>query len=162
MKDQAMRKHNERKRMGGTEGAVLVEFLAVFLPMFAFFLGIVQFMFIQIANLITGHSAQVAARAAMVVIPDGQSDTPNPVTGQSLGEITRAARMPLSTLGVSGGDVAVALNSGSYGRNDPIEVTVTVQYPCRVPLGNLIACGGASKTLTAMGTMPNQGVEWHY
>lgn len=148
-----------------TRGAVLVEFLAVFMPLFAFFLGIVQLMFIQAANLITGHAAQVAARAAMVVIPDDPRQVggaPNTVSGARLGEITRAAKIPLSTLGLDSGDVSVKLDSGAYGRNDPITVTVTVEYQCRVPLGNLLACGGASKTLTATGTMPNQGVEWQY
>jgi hypothetical protein len=36
-----------RKR--GTEGAVMVEFLAVFFPLFSFFLGLVQLMFLQTA-----------------------------------------------------------------------------------------------------------------
>jgi Flp pilus assembly protein TadG len=149
----------------GTEGAVLVEFLAVFLPLFAFFLGLVQFMFIQVANLVTGHAAAGAARAAMVVIPDDPKKiggAANTVSGPRLAEITRAARIPLATLGLDAGDVAVALDKGAYGRDDPIKVTVTVQYPCRVPLGNLIACGGGSKTLVAEGMMPNQGVEWEY
>jgi hypothetical protein len=146
-----------------TEGAVLVEFLIVFLPIFGFFLGIVQYMFIQVANLITGHAAQSAARAAMVVASDPlMPGTPGTITGARLEEIQRAARIPLSLLGVTRGDVNIALDRGSYGINEQVGVTVTVNYPCRVPLGNLIACRGATKTLTALGQMPNQGVAYEY
>jgi hypothetical protein len=53
-------------------------------------------------------------------------------------------------------------DQGAYGRSDPITVTVTIRYPCRVPLGNLLACGGRTKQLTAEASLPNQGVEWVY
>ena len=60
---------NREKR--GDEGAVMVEFLAAFLPIFAFFLGLVQLVFIQTASLIVNHAAHVAVRAAVVVRVEG-------------------------------------------------------------------------------------------
>jgi Flp pilus assembly protein TadG len=154
-----------RARKRGTEGAVMVEFLAVFFPVFGFFLGLVQLMYVHTANMITKHSAYVAVRAAVVVIPDDPSKAPggvNNATGARKEEVERAARVPLSTLGVDRGDVNVELDRSTYGRDDTVTVTVTVEYGCRVPLGNLIACGGNSKTLAAQATMPNQGVDWTY
>ncbi len=139
--------------------------MAVFFPLFAFFLGLMQLVFIHVANLITKHAAYVAARAAMVVIPDDPGKFPGGVgaaTGARRAEIERAARIPLATLGLDPGDVAVKLDSGSYSRDQPITVTVTVDFPCRVPLGSFIACGGASKELKAESSMPNQGADYAY
>jgi hypothetical protein len=156
-------KPKSRKR--GTEGAVLVEFMAVFFPLFSFFLGLVQLMFIHVANLVTKHAAQSAVRAAIVVVPDDPGKFGGGVgsaTGARKAEIERAARIPLSTLGIDRGDVDVKLNASGYSRNAPVTVTVTIDYTCRVPLGNLLACGGNSKTLAAQATMPNQGVDWTY
>ena len=153
------------KRRRGTEGAVLVEFLAVFMPLFTFFLGLVQLMYVHTANLITKHAAQAAVRAAVVVVPDDPKfigGAPNTVSGARLAEITRAAKMPLSAVTSDPGAVSVLTDSGAYGPHDPITVTVTLQYQCRVPLGKLLVCGGATKQLAAQATMPNQGVEWEY
>lgn len=148
-----------------TRGAVLVEFMAVFFPLFAFFLGLMQLMFIHVANLVTKHAAYVAVRAAVVVVPDDPAKFPGGVgsaTGDRRTEVTRAARIPLATLGLTTADVGVTFDSGNYSRDQPITVTVTVDYTCRVPLGNLIACGGSKKRLIAESTMPNQGADYDY
>jgi hypothetical protein len=141
----------------------MVEFLAVFFPLFSFFLGLVQLMFIQTADLVTRHAAQSAVRAAVVVVPEDPSKLGgglNSATGVRKAEVARAARVPLATLGID--TVDVALDSASYSRDAAIKVTVTVEFPCRVPLGNLIACGGTTKTLAAEATMANQGVDYEY
>ena len=51
-------------------GAIYVEFLLVFMPVFLIFLGLVQASLMFAANLIVAHAANVAARAAMVVLDD--------------------------------------------------------------------------------------------
>ena len=153
------------KRGRGTQGAVMVEFLAVFMPLFTFFLGLVQLMYVHTANLVTKHAAHVAVRAAVVVVSDDPKfigGAPNTVSGARLGEIVRAAKMPLSAVSTNPGAVSVALNGGAYGPTSPITVTVTLAYECKVPLGKLLVCQGATKNLTAEATMPNQGVEWEY
>jgi Flp pilus assembly protein TadG len=138
----------------GTEGAVLVEFMAVFFPLLSFFLGILQLLFIHTANFVTQHSAAVAARAAAVVFAD------NPKGSKK--DVERAARIPLATLGLDAGDVKVNVSPGNPTRNAMIVVTVTVDYPCFVPLGSWIACGGPKKTLIQGAAMPNQGASYKY
>lgn len=150
--------HRENDR--STKGAVMVEFLAVFMPIFAFFLGLVQLIFIQTASLVVNHAAHVAVRAAVVLIPDNENGSPGNATGAKKDKIAQAARVPLSTLGLDKSDVDVKLNGASFAKNQTVTVTVTVDYTCRVPLGGLIACGGSKTTLTAEASMANQGVEY--
>jgi len=146
----------------GDEGAVMVEFMAVFFPIFAFFLGLVQLIFIQTASLVVNHAASVAARAAVVVVPDSVGGAPGVAAGSKKADIERAARIPLSTLGLSKGDVKVELNGASFSKNQTITVKVSVDYTCRVPLGGLMACGGTKTTLTAEASMANQGADYVY
>lgn len=51
-------------------GAVYVEFLLVFLPVFLLFLAIVQLGFVYAARLVVQHAANRAVRAAVVIIDD--------------------------------------------------------------------------------------------
>jgi len=53
-----------------TRGAVYVEFLLAFIPLFFMFLGMVQMGLLYGASLVVQHSSNVAARAAMVVMDD--------------------------------------------------------------------------------------------
>ncbi len=53
-----------------TGGAVYVEFLLAFIPLFFMFLGMLQMGLLYGASLVVQHSANVAARAAMVVMDD--------------------------------------------------------------------------------------------
>ena len=51
-------------------GAVFVEFLIVFLPVFTFFLCLLQLALLFTVRLVTEHAALTAARAAAVIIGD--------------------------------------------------------------------------------------------
>lgn len=53
-----------------TGGAVYVEFLLAFIPLFFMFLGMLQMGLLYGASLVVQHSANVAARAAIVVMDD--------------------------------------------------------------------------------------------
>ncbi len=53
-----------------TAGAVYVEFLLAFIPLFFMFLGMLQMGLLYGASLVVQHSANIAARAAMVVMDD--------------------------------------------------------------------------------------------
>jgi hypothetical protein len=53
-----------------TGGAVYVEFLIVFIPVFIMFLGMLQAALIYVGNLAVQHSATTATRAAIVVLDD--------------------------------------------------------------------------------------------
>jgi hypothetical protein len=51
-------------------GAVYVEFLLVFLPVFLLFLAVIQLGFVYAARLVVQHAANRAVRAAVVIIDD--------------------------------------------------------------------------------------------
>jgi hypothetical protein len=71
-------------------GAVYVEFLLVFLPVFLIFLGLVQASLLYTANIVVRHAANTAARAAMVVLDDDPAEyddeARNDMTGEGGGE----------------------------------------------------------------------------
>ena len=55
-------------------GVVFLEFLIAFVPMWTFFLCVVQLALITYANLMVKHSADSAARSAVVVLPDDPNE----------------------------------------------------------------------------------------
>lgn len=55
-------------------GAAYVEFLISFIPVFIMFLGMLQGALMYGANLVVTHSANRAARAAIVVLPDAEDE----------------------------------------------------------------------------------------
>jgi len=94
-------------------GVVFLEFLIAFVPMWTFFLCILQLAFIAHANLMVKHSADSAARSAVVVLPDdpneygGEAEMSldrNPVTaadlGVALGQIGSAVRARANQAGL--------------------------------------------------------------
>ncbi|MGB3052199.1 MAG: TadE family protein [Polyangiales bacterium] len=74
-------------------GVVFLEFLIAFVPMWTFFLCVLQLAFVAHANLMVRHSADSAARSAVVVLPDDPNEyggepemsvDRNPVTASDL------------------------------------------------------------------------------
>lgn len=59
-----------RSLFGDRGGAVYVEFLLAFIPLFFLFLGMVQMGLVYACDLVVRHAAVTAARAAVVVIDD--------------------------------------------------------------------------------------------
>jgi hypothetical protein len=156
-------------------GAVYVEFLIVFLPLFVMFMSLVQFAFVQTANLVTKHAAVQAARAAIVVLPDDPAfygNTPvNKVAGDRKAVIDLAAKGRLLAIAASpdfdikfpsspgGGD-----NKTQFQQDDLVRVQLTVRYACKIPIGNRFVCDLLSqkKVLKAEAALPLQGhgYEW--
>jgi hypothetical protein len=95
-----------------TRGAVYVEFLLVFMPIFLLFLAVVELGLVYAAQLVVQHSANRAARAAVVVI----DDDPARYGGEARGRLdmtgTAATPSPVEAflsgagLGASAGDAA--------------------------------------------------------
>lgn len=145
-------------------GAVYVEFLAVFFPIFTLFLSLVQFAFLQTASIVVQQSAMKAVRVAAVVIHDNPAYygvDQGSVSGKRKEMILDAARFPLTPLG-GASSATVTLNS-SYGRDDMIDLTVSYQYTCRVPLGRFVVCGvDGQKVLAAKASFLNQGADFIY
>ncbi len=158
-----------------TRGAVYVEFLVAFLPLFSFFLCLVQLAMLQTANLVVKHAAVVATRAAVVVLPDDPARysgaAVNQVEGVRRDKIVQAATIPLSVLEdfpfpevrfpteENGGD-----DRTSFGRDDLVRVQVTQLYRCRVPLARTIVCGAlfGVKRLRGEASLPMQGASYGY
>ena len=55
-------------------GVVYLEFLIAFVPLWTFFLSVVQLAFVAHADLMVKHSADAAARSAIVVLPDDPNE----------------------------------------------------------------------------------------
>lgn len=148
-------------------GAVYVEFLVAFLPVFFFFLTLVQFTFLQGANLVVKHAASTAVRAAIIVLHDDPAyygDVPTGrATGKRLEEIERAARIPLAVLGLRPDAVKLEIPE-TVARDAQVTVKLEYQYRCQVPWGRSVVCSFLTneRTLKAEATMPNQGVAWRY
>lgn len=148
-------------------GAVYVEFLIAFLPVFFFFLSLVQLIFLQTASLITHHAATKAVRAAAVVLPDDPSYYNGvPVgsfTGQRKSDIEKAAQIPLATMGLLEAAAAKVTIEGTYARNTVLTAKVEYYYHCKVPWGRFLICGLTNfKKIKAEASMTNQGAQYAY
>lgn len=156
-------------------GAVYVEFLIVFLPLFIMFMSLVQLAFVQVANVVTKHAAVQAARAAIVVLPDDPAfygNTPvNKVAGDRKAVIDLAAKGRLAAVAASP-DVSITFpttpgggdNKTSFKQDDLVRVQVRFNYACKIPIGNRFVCDlfSQKKVLKAEAAMPLQGAGYEY
>lgn len=164
-----LRRHelsNARGAFSDARGAVFVEFLIAFLPVYVFFLCLVQLSLLFAARLVTEHAALNAARAAAVVIGDDPrrygGERPHEVTagrGERYAAVKNAALLTLAPLILNGTVQSVdvlfppADEPGGDGRRGPIHfspmgthdiekvrVRVEVDAACRIGFANRIAC----------------------
>jgi hypothetical protein len=151
----------------GTEGAIFVEFLIAFLPVFTFFLCLVQLGLLFAIKLLVDHAAVNCARTAAVVIGDDPKafDTaPEPLHEVRKGSaryqlIERAALYTLAPFIIDGTLRNIKLefpkpedpagkdqanpkwNPMSGSTIDKVRVRVLAQATCKIGLANRIACG---------------------
>lgn len=87
-------------------GIVFVEFLIAFVPLWVFFLCVIQVAFTAQADLVVKHSADSAARSAVVVLPDDPSEYGgepqrslhrNPVTASDIGRVLERVSSTLAS-----------------------------------------------------------------
>lgn len=97
-------------------GIVFFEFLVVFVPLWVFFLSLVQLALISHANLVVKHAADAAARAAIVVLPDD----PNEYGGEP--------KMTVDRRRVTTGDFAGALRRVSSAVEGPSASSVASAF----------------------------------
>jgi hypothetical protein len=147
-------------------GVVFVEFLIAFLPVYTFFLCLIQLALLFAVRLVTEHAAIDAARAAAVVIGDdpkrynGEKINRITVKGSARYQVVRdAALLSMAPLILNGfvHDVNVVFPSeerpGGPARtgtlafapmNDSrvskVRVRVEVEAECRIGIANRIAC----------------------
>ena len=142
-----------------TQGAVYVEFILSFIPLFFFFLGMIQIAMLYSAQLVVQQAAITATRAAVVVI----DDNPNRYDGQS--------RLTVETSGGSGGGgggeeggLTGLFGSGgggslpSLGSDSVSRRYASIRYAAMVPLITITPAPGAvfggERLSTAIGSEP--------
>jgi len=140
-----------RSFFADARGAVIAEFMVAVTPFLMIFFATAQFSTLSVAKLLTQHAAFTGARAAMVVCSDPQGQ------GDAQGTIQRAATLAYGPAGSVASPTATISGGCDAVSQGPVTVQVTTNFPCSIPLGNLLVCQGTSKTLTATATMPNQG-----
>ncbi len=175
MRRRAARKEGTRSALLGTRGAVMVEFLAAFLPIFIMFECLVQLAGLFTAKLVVEHSAATAARAAVVVLDDNPKYYDDVEVGEATGkrreDIKSAAAIPLMAV-KSIIHVKVTLPSSEggdddrthFGRNDMVHVKVEAVYLCQVPFAKRVVCNmfTETRTLTGEASLPNNGADYEY
>jgi hypothetical protein len=150
-----------------TRGAVYVEFLIAFMPVFVFFLCILQLALLFGARLMVDHSAVNGARAAAVVFgdrPELYEDETINVLGESRRRAVRDAVIlslaPMVLDGtVTGLQVAFPEERGGPDRADRdapvgrmfindggsgttlVRVRVEAEVVCKIAIANAIVCG---------------------
>jgi hypothetical protein len=174
-----------------TRGAVYVEFLIAFMPVFVFFLCLLQLALVFSAKLLVEHAATEGARAAAVVFGDeaGPYNEPSPQVNASSKERRRAVRSAVlialapmilddtvGSVGVfypepdSAGGKTTPVDSPIRERmgNGMIRVRVEAAIVCKIAIANIIACdplGNSAlrvKMVPAESVFPYQGANYVY
>jgi Flp pilus assembly protein TadG len=144
-----------KQRCFDDRGAVYVEFIIAFAPLFVMFMGLCQLAGLYSGKLVCLHAAEMAVRASVVVLSD------DPQFDRSPAAVERAAKLAAKGSGGLQG-VSVDVTPSAPGRNDIVKVKVKAQYQCMIPVGRLVVCGGGTQMLTGEASMINQGVDFEY
>ncbi|MCU1348784.1 MAG: uncharacterized protein JWO56_1814 [Acidobacteria bacterium] len=171
-----------------TRGAVYVEFLIAFMPVFVFFLCLLQLALLFSAKLLVEHSATEGARAAAVVFGDEPGPYPNEaspqpnVSSKERRKVVRSAVLialaPL-ILDDTVGSVGVGFSAGgkqlpvdgpinARTGDDMIRVRVDATIVCKIAIANIITCdrlGNSAlrvKSVPAESAYPYQGASYVY
>ncbi len=163
------------KLLRDRRGAVYVEFLVAFLPLFIFFECLVQLSGMFTAKLVVQHAAVTATRAAVVVLHDDPAYYGNEPTGSASGQrleaIELAAAIPMRAVrSIVDYEVTFPSQPGGstsrtdFGRDDLVRVQVKAQYRCQVPIASRMVCDFVTSTreLTGEAALPNQGADYEY
>lgn len=148
---------DRQRRDATTGGAVYVEFLLAFIPLFFLFLGMVQMGLLYAADLAVRHAAVVAARAAMVVIDDDperyDSDPRRNFEGDGLARDTIIRSMVEGIFGSSsGGSSPPAVDSERYSAIH--SAAGMVLLPFSPPANMVWTSPNDENVLSAIGTVP--------
>lgn len=174
---------------GDTRGAVYVEFLIAFMPVFVFFLCLLQLALLFSAKLLVEHAATTGSRAAAVVFGDEPgpyreaSAQPNVHSAERRKTVRGAVLIALAPLILDDtvAAVGVAYPDAPGGKSQPagtpiaarmgngmVRVRVEAIVICKIALANIIACEphGSStlrvRTIPAESVYPYQGANYAY
>ncbi len=141
-------------------GAVYVEFLVAFMPVFVTFLGIAQLADLYAARLVIEHAAVRTARAGAVVFPD---DPRNYNAVSKSDEVLAAGHMVLSAKrNIESAEIELPRGS-EYQRGEPVEVVIVAQVRCLFPLADRLLCSlNGRKQISARAQLPAHAAEYDY
>jgi len=108
----AQRLDNESPLWRNETGAAYTEMLVCFVPMFTLITCLIQLALLNVAHLIVQHSAVLAARAAVVVLPD------NPACYEGnppVGELATGATGNENIIQTIGNSIGINIPSDSFG-----------------------------------------------
>ncbi len=155
-------------------GAVYVEFLGAFFPIFFGFWCLMQSVGIYAGKLVTMNAAYLGARAAAVVLPDDPKTYDKAGIGEVKGKrkeaIERAVQMglggnrsllwPLAQVTLRGAD---GKEKKKFNRDEVVIVRVEVPYRCRLPVADKVICGfSGMTTVAAEAKMVVHGADYVY
>ena len=162
----------KRGRLLDNRGAVYVEFLASFFPVFISFWCLLQSAGLYAAKLVVRNSAYLGARAAAVVIPDDPKryGGAKGVSGKRKAAIESAVRQGLAGNRSLINWMAVIKTKGGNGqektdfnRDEVVRVSVHVPYKCRLPIADKVVCGFLGwRYLDAEANMVVHGADYEY
>lgn len=173
----AERRSGEKKRrslLANKRGAVYVEFIAAFMPIFFSFWCLLQSAGLYSAKLVVMHSAYLGARAAAVVLPDDKKKYDGEevyrADGKRRDAVVRAVQMgaaanlnliwALADVELQGAD---GKKKGKFGRDEVVNVKVTIPYRCGLPMADKVVCGFAGLSfIQAEAKMVIHGADYDY
>jgi hypothetical protein len=172
-----------------TRGAVYVEFLIAFMPVFVFFLCLLQLALLFSAKLLVEHAATEGSRAAAVVFADEPkpyneaSPKPNVLSKERRKTVRGAVLIALAPLILDDTVAAVHVDypDGPGGKDQPADtpikartgdammrIRVDATVTCKIAIANLLACerfGNSqlrTRTIPAESVFPYQGASYEY
>ena len=153
-------KSSLRKFSDDTNGAALVEFAVVFMPLCCVFFGLTQVGQVFLGHLMFRHAAYSAAREAIVGASPmnpgdfvGKAEDPKLAALEALGDWTKIPDPVID-------DVQVTTTYPSTDPYGPVNVVVTGTYHCTVPLGRHLVCLSSVVNMRASVTLPYQGARY--
>jgi hypothetical protein len=153
-----------RKLLEDRGGAAMVEFAIAILPVLIFFFGLVQWSVNAYLHLIVKHAAFTIVRCEAVVHP-GMADAGSEDTdclGKDPGGPSVIGTLFAHVSGVTAADFTIDTTLAQPKEQKLDSVTVTLNYRCSIPLGNVIACSTSrTQALKATANFPNQGSVYH-
>jgi Flp pilus assembly protein TadG len=159
-----MKRQSMSKCVAERRGAVYVEFLIAFMPVFTLFMCLCELANVYASHLVVKHAAYRAARAGAVVFPD---DPANYQGGTSKMDDVRTAGILVLRSKRSIVDGQIEITSGTeYESGQPVVAQVTAQHRCIFPIASRLVCSpfglNPTKTLTAEATMPAHAARYPY
>jgi hypothetical protein len=144
-------------------GAVFVEHLIALCPVLVLALFVWQSLELWRGDLLLQHAALVAARAAVVVLPDDPAFYGGVAVDEFAGarrtEIELAAALVLAHSARFSGKPVVQLDRAA--RHEPLTVSVSATYDC-LPGWPSRLCLGGRRLLSATATLPYEGAAYLY